>query len=239
MYHIFSGKKIVLVALTILTLVSGDAFGQFRSKDNRNFMDFQDKNYYFGMAFGTNFSNFNVGQSKHFIGNDSILIAEGKQKGGFNLHMIMNLKMGEYFDFRFLPGFAFSYRSFIFNELDRLRENKIESVFFETPFSIRYKSVPYKDKRFFALAGLKYSYDLSSNSKTRQAASLINISPHDFQWEVGLGIQIFYPFFIFSPEIKFSRGLNNILIYNDRINQSKVLQNVTSEVFTITFNFEG
>ena len=167
---------------------------------------------------------------------DSIRIAEGKRKGGFNIHMIANLKMGEYFDFRFLPGFAFSYRSFIFNDL---QERQVESVFFELPFSLRYKSMPYKDKRVFVTGGLKYNYDIASSSKSRQAATLIKISPHDFQWEVGFGMQFFYPFFIFSPEIKYSRGLGNILIYNKDLNESKVLENVTSQIFTLTFNFEG
>ena len=209
---------------------------QIRSRDNYNYLDFQGKAYYFGMAFGTNFSGFRINQSNYFIGNDSVRIAEGKRKGGFNIHMIANLKMGEYFDFRFLPGFAFSYRSFLFNDLE---EKQVESVFFELPFSLRYKSQPYKDKRVFVTGGLKYNYDIASSSKTRQAPTLIKISPHDFQWEVGFGMQFFYPFFIFSPEVKYSRGLGNILIYNKDLNQSKVLENVTSQIFTLSFNFEG
>ncbi|MFN8318649.1 MAG: outer membrane beta-barrel protein [Saprospiraceae bacterium] len=223
---------IFLIFLGVFTSLQA----QIRSRDNYNYLDFQGKSYYFGMAFGTNFSGYRINQSTFFIGNDSIRIAEGKRKGGFNIHMIANLKMGEYFDFRFLPGFAFSYRSFLFNGLE---EKQVESVFFEMPFSLRYKSQPYKDKRVFVTGGLKYNYDIASSSKTRQAPTLIKISPHDFQWEVGFGMQFFYPFFIFSPEVKYSRGLGNILIYNKDLNQSKVLENVTSQIFTLSFNFEG
>ena len=234
MHHLYRTKiNLLLFSFCFLSLLS---YGQIRSKENYNYLDFQGKSYYFGMAFGTNFSGYRVNQSKFFIGNDSIRIAEGRKKGGFNIHMIANLKMGEYFDFRFLPGFAFSYRSFLFNDE---KERQVESVFFEMPFSVRYKSQPYKDKRMFVTGGLKYNYDIASSSKTRQAATLIKISPHDFQWEVGVGMQFFYPFFIFSPEIKYSRGLGNILIYNNDLNESKVLENVTSQIFTLTFNFEG
>ncbi len=236
MLHIH-GKKIVFLTLLVVFFSENLALAQkFKSRENHNYLDFQGKAYYFGMAFGTNWSGYRLNQSKYFIGNDSVQIAEGRRKGGFNIHMVANLKMGEYFDFRFLPGFAFSYRSFVFNES---KEKQIESVFFEMPFSIRYKSAPYKDKRMFVTGGLKYNYDIASNSKTRQAETLIKISPHDFQWEVGAGIQIFYPFFIFSPEIKYSRGLGNILIYNGGLNESKVLENVQSQIFTLTFNFEG
>ncbi len=209
---------------------------QSSSRDNYNYQEFQRKSYYFGMAFGSNFSGYRINQSQFFIGNDSIRITEGKTKGGFNLNMITNLKMGEFFDLRFTPGFAFSYKSFIFNDKT---EKRVESVFFEMPFYVRYKSMPYKDKRVFLIGGLKYAFDVASNSGARKAETLIRISPHDFQWEVGVGMQFFYPYFIFSPEIKFGRGLGNILIYNSALNESKVLENVVSQVFTISFNFEG
>ena len=119
----------------------------------------------------------------------------------------------------------------------RLLERKIESVFFELPFHLRFKSDPYKDKRMFVVAGLKYSYDVQTNSKSRK--SLIKIAPHDFQYEVGVGMQIFYPYFIFSPEIKFSRGIGNILIYDRAQNEARILENVVSQIFTLSFNFEG
>jgi hypothetical protein len=234
MLHIYS-KKIVFF-LVFLASLYNEMVGQINAKDNRNYMDFQGKGYYFGMAFGTNISGYKINQSKYFIGNDSIQIAEGKRKGGFNIHMIANLKMGEYFDFRFSPGFAFSYRSFIFNNIN---ERQVESVLLEMPFAVRFKSEPYKDKRMFLTTGLKYNYDLASNAKSRQAPLLIKVSPHDFQWEAGIGMQFFYPYFIFSPEIKYSRGLGNILIFNRNINEARVLENVQSEIFTLTFNFEG
>jgi len=116
---------------------------------------------------------------------------------------------------------------------------KIESVFFEAPFLLRFKSVPYRDKRAFIITGMKYSYDVASNSKTRQASSLVKISPHDFQVEFGAGVQFFFPYFIFSPEIKISQGLGNTLIYNNDLNEARVLEKITSRVFTISFHFEG
>ena len=91
----------------------------------------------------------------------------------------------------------------------------------------------------FVIAGLKYAYDVQSNSKTRQSDNLIKISPHDFQIEIGAGMQFFFPYFIFSPEIKFSRGISNILIYNDNLNESKVLEQLGSQIFSISFHFEG
>lgn len=235
MHNLLSNKIIILLSILAFSAAQ-DVYGQFSARDNYNYLDFQRKSFYFGMTFGTNFPSFRLNQSKIFIGNDSIQVAEGRSNGGFNLNMVTNFKMGEFFDLRFTPGFAFSYRSFLFNDVDVKRT---EAVFFELPFYVRYKSLPYKDKRIYAVGGLKYNFDVANNSNARKAETLIKISPHDFQWEVGVGMQFFYPYFIFSPEIKYGRGLGNILLYNGALNESKVLENVVSQVFTISLNFEG
>jgi len=91
----------------------------------------------------------------------------------------------------------------------------------------------------FVIAGVKYSFDVASDSRTRQSASLVKIAPTDFQLEYGAGVQFFFPYFIFSPELKISQGLNNILIFNDRLEQSNVIEKVLSRCLTISLHFEG
>ncbi|RLD22781.1 MAG: PorT family protein [Bacteroidetes bacterium] len=211
---------------------------------NHNFRSFQQKAIYFGITLGFNSSNFQIHHSKNFILNDTFAVAEAKPGPGFNVSLVANMKMGENFDFRFLPGFSFAERSIVFNEnnIDKtLSTTTIESVFIQLPFHVRYKSAPYKDKRVFAIAGIKYTYDVASNSRVRKEKSqnLIKISPHDFAFEIGAGIQFFLPLFIFSPEIKFSQGLSNILIYNGALERSKVLETLNSRTFTISLHFEG
>jgi hypothetical protein len=104
---------------------------------------------------------------------------------------------------------------------------------------VRYKSAPYHDKRMFVMAGIKYSYDIQSKSRVRQLNNSIRVSPTDFQFEAGAGIQMFFPYFIFSPEIKFSHGLGNILIYRDGHQPTSVLEKLMSRTFTISLHFEG
>ncbi len=236
--HDISRHKIVLFLAFIF---AGQlAFAQ-SARDNYNYRDFQKKPYYFGISLGLNTSKYHIDHSKNFIGNDSIRIAEPEAGPGVNLQMIANLKIGEYFDFRLLPGFSFAERNLVYYpvEGDILSTRKIESVFFDIPFHLRFKSAPYKDKRAFVVGGIKYTYDVASNSKSNQAKSLVKISPHDFQVEVGAGMQFFFPYFIFSPEIKYSRGITNTLIYNNDLNEARVIEGVVSQIITISFHFEG
>lgn len=236
MLYIFSRKIIIFL---VLFLHFHGLNAQISAKDNKNFREFNKKDYYFGINLGINRANYKVYQSRNFINNDSINVSEGASDIGVNMHLITNIKIGEYFDFRFIPGFAYVNRGLEYT--NRISESvvvrKIESVFVEMPFHLRYKSDPYKDKRLFVVAGLKYCYDVQTNSKSRRTQ--IKISPHEFQYEVGLGMQIFYPYFIFSPEIKFSRGLGNILIHNPSLIETKILENVVTQMFSISFNFEG
>ncbi len=218
------------------------SFGQVRPKGNYNFWDFQKKPFYFGLTLGIHSSGYLVDKSRLFTQHDSIRVVNGLDKPGLNVNIITNLKIGQYFDFRFIPGFAFSERRFEFlNASGSFEEKKIESVFLEIPLLLRFKSDPYKDKRLFIVGGIKYSYDVSSNSSLRQeqAAKLIQIAPHDFQFEIGAGVQFFFPFFIFSPEIKFSQGIGNIHIYNSQLVESTLLDKVISRTLSISFHFEG
>lgn len=239
LFDIYRYQKVVL--LLVLFIFSLNVNGQYVSKNNYNYMDFQKKPYYFGITIATNSSGYKLNHSKKFILNDSISIAESGMTPGMSVHMIANLKIGEYFDFRFTPGFAFSERNLLYKNMIQTGETRkrFESVFFEAPFLVRYKSVPYKDKRMFVVTGLKYSFDIANNSRTRNADQLVKISPHDFQLEGGFGVQFFFPYFIFSPEIKVSQGIDNTLIYNDKLLEANILEKLRSRVFTLSFHFEG
>ena len=239
MRHLYGSQIIVILGLL---LALG---GQLQAQKGRyNYLDFEDKNYYFGLTLGFNSSNFQIQYSDRFILNDSFAVADAKPGPGFNVSMVTNLKVGNYFDIRFVPGFSFAERSIVYrapgrNQIESTKT--IESVFVQAPFQVRFKSAPYKDIRVFVLGGVKYTYDVASNARVRkdQSNALIKISPHDFALEFGGGIQIFMPFFIFSPEIKFSQGINNVLIYNNDLEQSRVIEKILSRTFTFSLHFEG
>jgi hypothetical protein len=150
------------------------------------------------------------------------------------------LKIGRNFDFRFLPTLSFANRTLQYWTTEDLPVNKrIESVFVELPFHLRYKSEPYKDMRLFVIGGAKYSFDVASNSRARNSNEFVRVAPSDFALELGVGVQIFFPYFIFSPELKVSHGLSNTLLYNDNLSYSAVLEKVQSRAITLSFHFEG
>lgn len=249
--HNIYWSKVILLAISLILMSSLDLRSQGTQKGNYNFWEFRNKPFYFGLTVGIHSSGFIPSKSREFTNTSNITLVNGVSKPGLSLNIITNLKIGQYFDFRFIPGFSFTERQFFFegefpsdvnpNETISFDDPSVESVLLETPLLLRFKSDPYKDKRLFVIGGLRYSFDVASNSRIRRETTtdLLLISPHDFQFEIGAGIQFFLPYFIFSPEIKFTRGLNNINIYNGELDQSRVLDSVISRAFTISFHFEG
>ena len=239
MRHLYRLQILIVFCLALIPILGSAQY----SRGNHNFREFSSKAYYFGLTFGYNNSNFQIEHSKNFILHDSFKIVQGLSGSGLNVSMIANMKIGQYFDFRFLPGFSFvnhklQYRS---TEDDQLLTKDIESVLVQVPFQVRYKSDPFHDMRVYVLTGVKYTYDVASNARIRaeQANRAILLSPHDFAVEVGGGFQFFFPFFIFSPELKYSQGIGNILIFNSKLDRTNVVEKVLSRAFTISLHFEG
>lgn len=232
--------KIVSFCL-FLIFISAEVHGQTTTK-SYNYGGFKNKRFYFGLTLGYRNSNYQLRKSEDFILNDSIAVAESISGNGFAVNAIVNMKIGESFDFRVLPTISFTDRNFEFTTTGENKKiDRIESVFIELPLLVRYKSAPYRDKKVFLTTGVSYSYDVQSNARVRadKLNNIMRLSPHDFSLEFGAGMQFFFPYFIFSPEIKYSHGLENILIYNNNLARNTVLEKVYSRTFSISLHFEG
>jgi hypothetical protein len=215
---------------------------QRHNNANVNYNNFKDRQYYFGITLGYNSSNYKILQSETFLTEERIARVESLRGSGLNIGLVTNLKIGEYFDIRLLPTLSFANRQLNYggvNEQNLNFDRKMDPVFVEVPLQFRYKSDTYQDMKMYVLGGVKYIFDVSSESRTKNDQNLVKIAPSDFAFEIGVGAQFYFPYFIFSPELKFSQGISNTLIYNRNIVQSTVLDRVLSRTFTLSFHFEG
>ena len=241
MHDICSGKINTLLFTCLFLCFTLTAMSQSHKTRSYNYERVKDKIYYFGIGLGLNNTNYKIDHAREFIGNPTYSTIQSMSGSGFNLGVIGNLKLGNHFDLRTMVNFAFSNRTVEYKLANNegVDIQKIESVFMELPFLVRFKSDPYKDIKAFVVTGVKYSYDLQNKSGNMLEEVNLNISPHDFQFELGAGLRIFMPFFVLSPEIKFSKGLNNILIHDNTNLQSSIINKLTSNTITFTLNFEG
>lgn len=227
-------RKIILLAI-LLTSVGF-------AKAQMNYLQKGNKLIYFGIAMGVNYADHKVIRTAKIdaLQTDSILNVRSKFGPGFDLGIIGNYQFHKFIDLRFVPTLTFSDKSIVFRELDGSEITKtVNSIYLSLPLTLRYKSKPIKDFRFFVLAGVRYNYDLNANSNERNNETQLLVNKHDFGVEMGLGFQVFAPTFIFSPEIKVFHSMSNIKIPNEGLIYSRAIDKLFSRIFTLTINLEG
>ena len=241
-WHLFYiyGNKITLLCFVLLGFVGQKAAiaqsGSF-NYDNK----FSKKNYYFGITLGLKNSRYRVESDISMVHNSQIRFIQSRFEPGLNIGIVTNIKIKENFDFRFLlPTLSLANRLVLYTNTrgDQVQKT-VESVFLEFPLHFRYKSKPYKDIRLFVVGGMKYSIDLISNSNRRKAEDLLKVHANDLVGEFGLGFQFFFPYFILSPEVKFSYGLFDLHAPDTKLVYSNVIDKLYSRGITVSLHFEG
>ena len=201
--------------------------------------------FHFGFLIGYNLYDFNIKTKAHFTEYDSLLIVNTSPLSGFNLGIVTDLKIGNYFNLRFIPGLAFADR--IVNYTIRystwqefVTQKNVESVYVELPLVFKFKSSRMHNVRVYVIAGAQYSLDLISAAK-KQANNpqeiILKLYPHDFQGQAGVGLDFYCTYFKFTTEFKMGFGLRNLLKQENNIYASNITH-LKSKIMQISFFFE-
>lgn len=119
------------------------------------------------------------------------------------------------------------------------KTQKVESIVMSWPLQIRLKSDRIGNFRVYTLAGIKFDYDLASNSGTSNSENLLKVKKTDFGVEAGIGFQFFNKYVIVSPEIKISSGLSNVHAKDPSLKYSNVIDKLNSRMILFSLHFEG
>lgn len=234
--HHIRSCKVILTCLVLLLPILAQAQDRVAINDAK----FKKRKFHFGIHMGFNVSDFKIRHSENFIYNDSILGINSRTGPGFNLNILGSLHLSKNFELRILPGVAFAEKYLIYDIREGITtEKKIESIIVETPLHIKFKSDPIRDFKIYVFGGMKYGYDMASNSKARRAEDLVKLSRHDWAVDYGFGFEIHFPLFILAPEFKVSNGIINIHTPDNQLNFSKAIDGLRSRTFLFSINFEG
>jgi hypothetical protein len=208
-----------------------------------NLPKYDQQKLHFGFALGFNSANFVVKKVGNFNLMDSVYSVESTSSGGLNLAILSNLRLGEYFDLRFLPTLSFAQRNLNYELLysDSLPVSKtkiVESTYLEFPLELKYKSKRVDNYRVYVLGGVKYGIDMVSQAKVKaQDPDIIKLSRYDYGYEIGLGFDFYLSYFKFSPEIKMFTGMKNLIVPESTIYSSPI-EALYSKTFTVSLTFE-
>ena len=211
------------------------------NKKSQNLSRYDFQKIHFGFTLGINELNFNVKKNSNTITNDSLKTLYSKSQKGFNLGIVSNLRIGKYTDLRFVPALIFGERQLEYSFSDSLNTNdvkKIESTLIDFPIYIKYKSERYNNFRAFVIGGIKYSLDIASQSDIDdEGQKLVKLKKNDLMGEVGFGLDFYLEYFKFSPQIKLSYGLINLLKSEDSV-YSNSINRLSTNGWMLSFTFE-
>jgi hypothetical protein len=232
-------KKIVVLVLLTLNL---NGFAQFNknmfSKDPIiNLENFQNKKLYFGYFLGFNSYDFKIDYKT--VGPDIQI----KKTTGFNVGIVGDLKLHEYISLRFEPGLYYTKRDLYYpgftRKTDALRE--VNSTYIHFPLLLKFLSLRTGNIRPYIVGGLSTTLNLSSNSKSidDNLEQRFRVKPWTTNYEMGLGIDFFSPYFIFSPSIRGVFGLKDELIRDKDPNSPWTgnIESIKSRAVFINFTF--
>ncbi len=208
--------------------------------------DHDNKPYYFGITLAGNLSRFQTSLHSYFLQQDSVMIAEPANAGGFALGLSATARLSRRFEARFNPQLSFMDRTIFYKlkyeePFDEGTEvvKKIESVIVSFPVQLKFNSDRIGNFRVYMLGGGKLDYDLASNARARKAEELVKIQKMDYGIEAGVGFNFYFQSFIFSPEIKISNGLGNIHSRDRDLKYSSVLDKMQSRMIVFSIHLEG
>jgi len=234
-------KKITLYIILFLG-ISQSIYAQ-RSSMPQNLPFYDNKKMHFGFTLGINSLDFKIKYNSDIIFKDSLIVLESQNQKGFNLGIVSNFRLGKYTDFRFIPSLVFGERHLLYsfsdnNSIIRTEKKIIESTLLDFPLHLKYKSARYNNFRSYVLIGIKYSMDIASQEDIDdQGIVIIKLKKNDILGEIGFGMDFYLEYFKFSPQIKLSTGVLNLLSKDNSVYTTSV-KNLYTNGWMLSFTFE-
>jgi len=181
--------------------------------------------YHFGFIIGVSNTKFQIEYGNSFVEQSNFEQILSKYQPGFNVGIIMDLKIGKNHNLRITPSFNFTDQKLYFinnNIPETYPENNTGVSNFEIPVYLKYRSNRINNGRAYIVLGANCMIDMSATEKLVQSQNL-EFHKTNYSIDIGFGVDMYFSYFKFSPEIKYSYGLRNMLIdqkneFNDLIN---------------------
>lgn len=165
-----------------------------------------------------------------------------EQTIGFNVGLVGSLKLNHNFDLRLEPGVSFNTRNFQLLKADQNTFREINATYVHIPLLIKFSADRLNNFRPFVLAGASTSINLSSNENNPDDNSVgqFRMKTNTFYYEVGVGLDLYLPYFKFSPSLRGIFAINDELVRDEDPNSiftGNVEQMRTRGVF-LNFTFQ-
>lgn len=238
LFHLFGSKVGIFLLFTLLLPYPGHSQGVGYVRRHLEFYD--DKPIHYGFLFAMPVTRFNVRHSDKFLESDSAFAIQSPAKGAFRMGFTVNAYLNDQFDIRTTPSISLYERQLVYSYPGGTeRTEKRESTWIEIPLLLKYKSVRRINTRMYLLAGVTLGIEtnVKRSRNAISAADRLDTRTSDFTVDYGVGLEQFFQYFKFAPELRFSHGLVNML--QPANNAASIgISRLTTHTVTLYLNFE-
>jgi len=239
--------KFLIILLFLLKYFSAISQYPFVREKIENLPNFDKKILHYGYFVGLNDYDFKFEYSSDYYTLLNLNDIEIEKSNGFNVGLIGDLRINNFFNLRFEPGLYANQRKLIYpdqdgliNENDKIRE--IKSTYIHLPLLIKFSSIRINNFKPYVVGGISSSLNLSSNEKNNDDNSnnIFRMKTNSLYYEVGFGIDFYLTYFKFSPSIRGIFSFKNELVNDNDSNSpwTSNIENLYSRGLLINFTFE-
>jgi len=193
----------------------------------------------YGFSIGIHNTYLDLKYSSKFVTSslDTLHSILSPPKPGFSLGFIVNYRAADLLDLRLMPRVSFNEYDLNYYFTDGTSNKAfVENTMVEFPFLAKFKSERRGNFRMYVVGGFSPAFDASGKNDLEDTSTGINMIRANVSFEVGFGVDIYYPLFKFSPEIRYSRGLIDVLGINN--DYSAGISKLNTNIITMFFLFQ-
>lgn len=238
---VFIDVKRIALFLVLIIIATVSTVAQTRKVQNRPYID--QRLWHYGFCIGMHVQDYKI-VNNGFITEDgqSWFADVPEYSPGFTVGVLGELYLNKYMAIRFIPSLSFGDKRVVWREQDsgERQSQQVKSAYLGVPIDLKFSAERFNNYRPYVMIGVAPTFDLS----IKKARPLL-VKPFDCFLEVGMGCDIYLPYFKLIPELKFGFGLCNIinkkrtdLTDKSLMKFTESIDQVKSRMISLVFYFE-
>ena len=245
-------RTLLMLTLSLATLMTT---AQERKVQNKPYTDLRP--LHLGILVGMNLQDMeleNVGpqtilQEDGTTKTQTIVCDDDKWNAGFSVGVLADLRLSKHLNLRFTPTMHFGAKHLTFYNMTELNAEgrllemtqDMKSTYISFPVDLKFSAERWNNYRPYVIAGVNQLVNLTSKNQ-----DFLQLKRTDTMIEVGLGCDLYLPFFKLIPELKFCYSLTNALdrSHADELQDTNkrmyanAVRSAQTKMIVLTFYFE-
>ncbi|WP_258098764.1 type IX secretion/gliding motility protein PorT/SprT [Marinoscillum pacificum] len=236
-FHIRWHQVVVLGLLFILATPA-------KAQNNvaENLLDYDQEWIHYGFLIGIHESKYRIQYSDAYTTDafDTLHSIVPGALPGWKVGFVVDMALLNYLSFRVLPTVGFYEQNLTYRYRDRTSRTELkDATMVELPLMLKYKSARRGNVAMYVTGGFSPSIEASGKGDELDTRERLRLRDINMAIDAGVGFDLYFPLFKFSPEVRYSWGFRNMLTGGEPNSYDEALKKLTYQNITFYITFEG